>query len=162
MRVFGDFEFDETSMLLHRGGNIVPINGQCLDLLALLLDHPGQLVMREEIRRALWPDSTVDFEHSVDVLVSRLRTALGDDNRSRRYIQTVPKKGYRFVKQVRSEPSADEPRTSVKRARIFVQYTLVAVLAAMLAMLIVHTRYDKFVPPVLRQNWIVQITLTFQ
>lgn len=147
MRVFGDFEFDEKSMQLHRGGNRVSINGQCLDLLTLFLDHPGQLVTREEIRRALWPDSTVDFEHSVDVLVSRLRTALGDDGKSGRYIQTVPKKGYRLVKDVRSEPSANEPSTSANRTRIFVQYALVAILAATLALLIVHTRYDKFVPP---------------
>jgi DNA-binding winged helix-turn-helix (wHTH) protein len=146
MRVFGDFEFDETSMQLRRAGSIVSINGQCLELLTLLLDHPGQLVTREEIRRALWPDSTVDFEHSVDVLVSRLRTALGDDGKSGRYIQTVPKKGYRLVKDVRSEPSAHEPSTIVNRTRIFVRYALVAVLAAVLAILIVHTRYEKFVP----------------
>jgi DNA-binding winged helix-turn-helix (wHTH) protein len=125
----------------------VSVNGQCLDLLNLFLDHPWQLVTREEIRCALWPDRTVDFEHSVDVLVSRLRTALGDDGKSRRYIQTVPKKGYRLVKHVRSEPSANEPPTSANRNRIFAQYALVAVLAAMLAMLIVHTRYEKFVPP---------------
>jgi DNA-binding winged helix-turn-helix (wHTH) protein len=147
MRVFGDFEFHEKSMQLHRGGSIVSINGQCLELLTLLLDHSGQLVTREEIRRALWPDSTVDFEHSVDVLVSRLRTALGDDGKSGRYIKTVPKKGYRFVKHVRSEPSVNEPSTSANRTRIFVQYALVALLAAILAMLIVHTRYEKFVPP---------------
>jgi DNA-binding winged helix-turn-helix (wHTH) protein len=146
MRAFGDFEFDETSMQLRREGSIVSINGQCLELLTLLLDHPGQLVTREEIRRALWPDSTVDFEHSVDVLVSRLRTALGDDGKSGRYIQTVPKKGYRLVKHVRSEPSANEPPTIVNRTRIFVRYALVAVLAAVLAILIVHTRYEKFVP----------------
>src|SRR2546430_11312203 len=111
MRIFGDFEFDEKSMQLRREGSIVSISGQCLDVLTLLLDHPGQLVTREEIRRALWPDSTVDFEHSVDVLVSRLRAALGDDSRSGRYIQTVPKKGYRLVKHVRPEPTAHKPFT---------------------------------------------------
>lgn len=146
MRIFGDFEFDEESMELHRGGDTVSINGQCLDLLKLFLDHPGQLVTREEIRCVLWPDRTVDFEHSVDVLVSRLRTALGDDGKSRRYIQTVPKKGYRLVKHVRSEPRPNEPSMSANRTRVFAQYALVAFLAAMLALLIVHTRYEKFIP----------------
>jgi DNA-binding winged helix-turn-helix (wHTH) protein len=146
MRVFGDFEFDEKSMQLHRGGSVVSINGQCLDLLKLFLDHPGQLVTREQIKGVLWADRTVDFEHSVDVLVSRLRTALGDDGKNRRYIQTVPKKGYRLVKHVRSEPSPNESSASAGRTRIFAQYALVAVLAATVAMLIVHTRYEKFVP----------------
>ena len=71
------------------------LHGQCLDLLVLMLDRPGQLITREEIRRILWPDSNVDFEHSLDVLVSRLRTALGDTSKTARYIQTVPRKGYR-------------------------------------------------------------------
>jgi DNA-binding winged helix-turn-helix (wHTH) protein len=76
VKVFGDFEFDEGSTQLRRGGNTVSVNGQCLDLLALMLDRPGEIITREEIQRALWPDSTVEFEHSLDVLVNRLRMAL--------------------------------------------------------------------------------------
>src|ERR1700676_2492439 len=104
MKVFGEFAFDERARQLRRGESIVPLQGQSLDLLVLLLDRAGHLITREEIRSILWPDSNVDFEHSLDVLVNRLRMTLGDTSKSARYIQTVPKKGYRFVEQVRSEP----------------------------------------------------------
>jgi len=146
MKVFGEFEFDEKAMQLRRGGSIVPIHGQCLELLVLMLDHAGELITREEIRRNLWPDSNVDFEHGLDVLVNRLRMALGENSKSAGYIQTVPKKGYRFVKRVRFEPSGTEASTSVSRIRIIARYASIAVLAALLAMLFARTRYDRFVP----------------
>ena len=147
MKVFGEFEFDERAMQLRRGGSIVTIQGQCLELLVLMLDRAGQLTTREEIRSILWPDSNVDFEHSLDVLVNRLRMTLGDTSKSARYIQTVPKKGYRFVQQVRFEPSEAEASTSVSWTRSIVRYASVAVLAALLALLFAHTRYQKFIPP---------------
>ena len=147
MKVFGDFEFDERSQRLRRGGSAVSLHGQCLDLLVLMLDRPGQLITREEIRRILWPDSNVDFEHSLDVLVSRLRTALGDTSKTARYIQTVPRKGYRFVEQVRFKPSGCEATTSVSWTRSFARYVAVAVLAALIAVVIANTHYQKFVPP---------------
>jgi len=147
MKVFGHFEFDERSRQLRSGGRTLPLNAQCLDLLALLLDRPGELVTREEIRRVLWPDSNVDFEHSLDVLVNRLRMALGDKGKMGRYIQTVPRKGYRFVQQVTFGSDGPKPPRTVSRTRIFGQYASVAVLAALIALLIAHTRYDKSVPP---------------
>jgi len=147
MKVFGEFEFDERAMQLRRGGSIVTIQGQCLELLVLMLDRAGQLTTREEIRSILWPDSNVDFEHSLDVLVNRLRMTLGDTSKGARYIQTVPKKGYRFLQQVRFEPSEAEASTSVSWTRSIVRYASVAVLAALLALLFAHTRYQKFIPP---------------
>lgn len=147
MKVFGDFEFDERSMQLRRAGTLVAIHGQCLDLLALLLDRAGQLITREEMRRILWPDCTVDFEHSLDVLVSRLRVALGDNSKSVRYIQTVPKKGYRFVARVRFAPGGYQASNILSWTRSIGRYASVAVLAALIALLIAHTRYQKFVPP---------------
>jgi DNA-binding winged helix-turn-helix (wHTH) protein len=146
MKVFGEFAFDERARQLRRGGSIVPLQGQSLDLLVLLLDRAGQLITREEIRSILWPDSNVDFEHSLDVLVNRLRMTLGDTSKSARYIQTVPKKGYRFVEQVRSEPGEAEASTGVSWTRSTARYASVAVLAALLALLFAHTRYQKFIP----------------
>ena len=146
LKVFGEFEFDERSMQLRRRGSIVLINGQCLDLLVLMLDRAGQLVTRDEIRPLLWPDSNVDFEHSLDVLVNRLRMALGDSSKRPRYIQTVPKKGYRFLEQVKFAPSGYQAPAGVRRIRTFARLAAVAVLAALLAMLYARTRYDKFVP----------------
>lgn len=147
MKVFGDFEFDERAMELRRGGTTVSIRGQSLDLLAFMLDRPGQIIPRDEIARVLWPDSHVDFDHSLDVLVNRLRTALGDNSKAPRYLQTIPRKGYRFVAQVSSTQSAPPPATTISRTRIFRRYVEVAVLAALLAWLFTRTRYERFVPP---------------
>ncbi len=146
MKVFGEFEFDERAMQLRRGGSIVAIHGQCLELLVLMLDRAGQLITREEIRSILWPDTNVDFEHNLDVLVNRLRMALGDTSKSARYIQTVPKRGYRFVEHVKFAPSGYQAPAGVSRIRTFARFGAVAVLAALLAMLYARTRYDKFVP----------------
>ena len=132
-------------MQLRRRGTIISLNGQCVELLAVLLERAGQLVTRAEIAALLWPDSNVDFEHSVDVIVSRLRLALGE-GKERRYIQTVRKKGYRFVEKVSSEPPPASVNR-VKRARSVLRYASIALLAALTALLIAHTRYQKFVPP---------------
>ena len=80
------------------------LSGQAVDLLCLLLERPGELIPREEIERRLWPDRNVDFNHSLDVVVSRLRTVLGDKGSSPRYIETVPRKGYRFIELVTATP----------------------------------------------------------
>jgi anti-sigma-K factor RskA len=103
------------------------------------------LITREEIERALWPDRNVHFDHSLDVVVSRLRTVLGDKGSSPRYIETVPRKGYRFI-----EPVTAKPRLGARVAnwrRRLVTCAAVAILAAILAILFARTRYDKFVPP---------------
>lgn len=139
-KVFGEFELDERSMQLRREGSVVPVKGQCLDLLVLMLDRPGQLITREEIRHTLWSDSTVDFDHSLDVLMNRLRVALGDSSKSPRYIQTVPKKGYRFVEHV-IETSSYDDSARASWGRTFGRYAAVAILAAFAAILFAHLRY---------------------
>src|SRR2546423_13316302 len=152
VKIFGDFEFDDKSMKLSRTGQTVKLRGQALDLLLLLLEHPGELVTREEVQQRLWPDSNVEFEHSLDVVLNRLRAALGDSSKEPQYIQTVPKKGYRFVGLVRSAPirSAPNDQQSIVAygwVRKLGVYVAVAFLAAVTALAIVHTRYQKFVKP---------------
>ena len=145
VKMFGDFEFDDRRRGLKAGGRPVRLSGQAVDLLCLLVERPGELITREEIARRLWPDTTVDFDHSLDVVVSRLRTALGDKGSSPRYIETVPRKGHRFI-----EPVTVKPRLGGRIAnwrRRIVTYAAVAILAAILAILFARTRYDKFVPP---------------
>jgi DNA-binding winged helix-turn-helix (wHTH) protein len=67
----------------------------------LLVAHPGALVTREQLRSRLWPDGTfVDFEHSLNAAMKRLRAALGDDARAPRYIETLPRRGYRWINAV--------------------------------------------------------------
>ena len=77
VKTFGDFEFDDRRRGLRARGQPIKLTGQAVDLLYLLLERPGELITREEIERRLWPDRNVNFDHSLDVVVSRLRTVLG-------------------------------------------------------------------------------------
>jgi DNA-binding winged helix-turn-helix (wHTH) protein len=147
VKTFGDFEFDDRRRGLRAGGHPVRLSGQAVDLLCLLLERPGELITREEIERRLWPDRNVDFHHSLDVVVSRLRTVLGDKGTSPRYIETVPRKGYRFIEPVTTaRPEARPTNEPHHWSRPIVAYAAVAILAAIIAILFAHTRYDKLVP----------------
>jgi len=98
---FGTFEADAGTGELRRRGMLVRLNGQPFQLLLLLLDRQGELLTREEISAALWPDGTVvDYEHGVNSAINRIREALGDSAASPRYVQTLAKRGYRFVAPV--------------------------------------------------------------
>ena len=146
VRTFGEFELNDRRRKLSRGGQPVRLTGQALDLLCLLIERPGELITREEIERRLWPDSNVDFEHSLDVLLSRLRAVLGDSGKSPRYIETVPKKGYRFLEQVSFEGNGQPTKRTLGWIRKLGTYAAIAVLTAITALLIARTRYQKFVP----------------
>ena len=111
---FGVFEADLDGGELRREGTLVKLQGQPFRLLALLLEHPGATVTREELRAALWPDgSFVDFEYGVNTAIKKLRYALGDSGDNPRFIQTLPRKGYRFIAPVSPDgplqPPADVP-----------------------------------------------------
>jgi DNA-binding winged helix-turn-helix (wHTH) protein len=147
VKTFGDFEFDDRRRGLKAGGQPVRLSGQAVDVLCLLLERPGELITREEIERRLWPDRNVDFHHSLDVVVSRLRTVLGDKGASPRYIETVPRRGYRFIEPVTARPDARPANEPRHWRRPLAAYAVVAILAAILAILFAHSRYDKFVPP---------------
>jgi DNA-binding winged helix-turn-helix (wHTH) protein len=116
---FGIFEADSTTRELRRKGVRVKLHSQPLQLLFLLLDRPGQLLTREEICRELWPDGTfVDYEHGVNSAVNRIREALGDKASNARFIETLARRGYRFVGQVeqialREDDSASPPMAEV-------------------------------------------------
>jgi DNA-binding winged helix-turn-helix (wHTH) protein len=141
---FGEFEFSPAALRLSRAGTTLRLSGQPLRLLMLLLEEPGRLVTRDEIRARLWPDTTVDFDHSLDVALNRLRAVLGDTTRDRRFIETVPRLGYRFVATVRAD--ADPPSSRGKAiARRVALYALTALAAALVALGIVHQHYDRFV-----------------
>lgn len=94
---FDDFNFDPETLELTRSGEPVHLAMQPARLLRLLLQRRGQLVGRNDIRRALWPDKIVDFEQSINATVRQLRRALGDDADTPRYVETLPRRGYRFV-----------------------------------------------------------------
>jgi DNA-binding winged helix-turn-helix (wHTH) protein len=147
IKTFADFEFDDRRRRLSARGQPVRLSGQAVDLLCLLLERPGELITREEIERRLWPDRNVDFDHSLDVVVSRLRAVLGDKGLSPRYIETVPRRGYRFIEPVTARPEARPASAPRRWRRRFVTYAAVAILAAIVAIAFARTRYDKFVPP---------------
>jgi TolB-like protein/DNA-binding winged helix-turn-helix (wHTH) protein len=100
----GRFELDRRSRELCGGLARVRLQGQPFDVLCLLLERAGQVVTRDELHRCLWPDGTfVDFEHSLNAAIRRLRAALGDDAARPRFVETVPRRGYRFIASVRDE-----------------------------------------------------------
>ena len=100
---FGSFELETASGELFRNGRRIRLSGQPADLLVILVRRSGQLVTREELRLALWPEDTfVDFDHGLNNCIRRIRDALGDPSDSPRFIETLPKKGYRFIAETRT------------------------------------------------------------
>jgi cholera toxin transcriptional activator len=98
---FGVFEADSTTGELRRKGVRIKLHAQPFQVLVMLLERPGELLTREEISRELWPDGTfVDYEHGVNSAVNRLRDALGDKANNSRFIETLARRGYRFVAPV--------------------------------------------------------------
>lgn len=95
---FGDFELDSRTRELRKNGVSVKVQDQPLLILQVLLERPGELITREELRNRLWPSGTfVDFDHSLNTAVKKLRDALDDDADAPRYIETLPRRGYRFL-----------------------------------------------------------------
>ena len=112
---FGAFEADAGTGELRRHGMLVRLNGHPLQLLFLLLERNGQLLTREEIARELWPDGTVvDFDHGVNSAINRIRDALGDSAADARFVQTLARRGYRFVAPVEQidAATASTPRAT--------------------------------------------------
>jgi len=95
---FGPFEADLQTQELKKHGVRLRLPGQSFQILKMLLERPGELVTREELQRALWPSDTyVDFDHGVNAAVNRVREALGDSADKPCFIETLPRRGYRFI-----------------------------------------------------------------
>src|SRR4029077_4838360 len=107
---FGPFEADLQTQELRKQGVRLRLPGQSFQILKLLLERPGVLVSREELHTALWPSETfVDFEHGVNAAVNRPREALGDNADNPRFIETLPRRGYRFLgPSIRAEQDTAE------------------------------------------------------
>ena len=100
--VFGPYEADLPSGELRKNGIRIKIQDLPLRLLSVLAEKPGRVVAREELQKRLWPEDTfVDFEDGLNTVVKKLREALGDDAETPRYIETIPRRGYRFVADVK-------------------------------------------------------------
>src|SRR5215470_11597512 len=98
---FGLFETDVAKGTLTRNGIRVKLQDQPFRVLILLLERPGEIVTRDELRQRLWPEGTyVDFDGSLNVILKKLRAAIDDDSDNPRFIETVPRHGYRFIAPV--------------------------------------------------------------
>jgi cholera toxin transcriptional activator len=109
---FGVFEADGQTGELRKQGRRIPLPGQPFDILMMLLEQPGELVSRAQIRERLWPDGTfVDFDHSLNTAMNKIRDVLGDSASTPRFIETLARRGYRFIApvQVDGVVSADPP-----------------------------------------------------
>src|SRR5882724_10862158 len=98
---FGTYEVDPHAGELRRAGVRIKVQQQPLKLLEILLRHPGEVVTREELRALIWPDESFgDFDQAVNVAIAKLRGALGDSADNPRFIETLPRRGYRFLAEV--------------------------------------------------------------
>ena len=106
---FGAFELDVRSDELRKGPSRLKVPDKSIEILKALLEQPGELVTREALRDRLWPANTfVDFEHGLNAAVRRLRDALGDSAEAPQFIETLPRRGYRFIGTIVSPPPGDE------------------------------------------------------
>ena len=100
---FGVFELDLTAGELRKSGAKLRLQGQPFQVLELLVERAGNVVTREELRQTLWPSDTfVDFDHSLNTAINKVREALGDSATSPRYVETLARRGYRFIAPVES------------------------------------------------------------
>lgn len=138
---FANFEADLRSGELRKQGIKIKLHHQPFQVLAMLLEHPGEVVTREELKSKLWPlDTFVDFDVGLNSAVKRLRDALGDSAEIPRYVETLPRRGYRFIAPVSGIDGAATPdkgkggdgRESLRRFRWIVAVVSLAVLAATL------------------------------
>lgn len=165
---FGNFEVDTRSGELRRGGIRVKLSGQPFDVLVALLEKPGQVVTREELHDKLWAQDTfVDFEHGLNKAINKVRDALGDDADNPRFIETLPRRGYRFLAPVTvsapaeiaaenrvatepvSRPSPQE-QTQERRTRLWPIFAAGLVAVTLLAVAVVFSFRAPRAPQVLR------------
>jgi DNA-binding winged helix-turn-helix (wHTH) protein/tetratricopeptide (TPR) repeat protein/TolB-like protein len=145
---FGLFEADAGSSTLTRGGLRVRLQEQPFRVLILLLERPGEVITRERLRQELWPEGTfVDFDGSLNVILKKLRAALDDDSDNPRFVETVPRRGYRFIAPVTTESVAAEPQPFVSAAGTAPPLRLYAVFAVVvlgMALIGWYARRDYF------------------
>lgn len=138
---FGPFELDPRSAELRRNGVKLKIQEQPYQVLLQLLEHPGEIVSREELRASIWPaDTFVDFETGLNTVIKRLRETLGDSAGTPTFIETIPRRGYRFVASVATQPRGSPPtripeRVTSRAARARSRYLLWAASAVAIVLL---------------------------
>jgi TolB-like protein/DNA-binding winged helix-turn-helix (wHTH) protein len=143
---FDDFELDLRAGELRKHGSKLRLQGQPLQVLATLLAHAGDVVTREDLRTEIWPaDTFVDFDHSLHNAVARIREALGDSAEMPRYIETLPRRGYRFIAPVEGIPAQSPYHSAqseapldlkLRKSRAFLAAAIIALLVVGSAVLV--------------------------
>jgi len=169
---FGVFEIDIRAGELRKHGLRIRLQEQPFQVLAILLEHPGEIVTREELQKKLWPaDTFVDFDHGLNKAISKIREALADSAESPRFIETVARRGYRFLAEVKSadgvavrspvldaqlpsraeivDPAylADRPATPLRLSKSFKWKISASVLLLLVASLSSWKLYSRYHPP---------------
>jgi DNA-binding winged helix-turn-helix (wHTH) protein len=103
---FGTFEVDLQSGELRKSGLKLKLTGQPFQVLAVFLERPGEVVTREELHKRLWPDTFVDVDHNLNTAINKIREVLGDSAENPRFVETLPRRGYRFIAPLGGAPVA--------------------------------------------------------
>ncbi|PYX47975.1 MAG: hypothetical protein DMG79_12890 [Acidobacteria bacterium] len=115
---FGVFEVDLSAGELRKSGVKLRLQGQPFQVLAFLLEHAGEVVTREELQQKLWPSDTfVDFDHSLNTAINKVREALGDSASNPRYVETLARRGYRFIAPVHTRDQGDAHSQAAERTQ---------------------------------------------
>ncbi len=136
---FGTFEADLRAGELRKSGVRLKLSGQPFQVLAILLERPGEVVSRDELQKRLWPDTFVDVDHNLNTAINKIREVLGDSSESPRFVETLPRRGYRFVAPVESPatPAVQTTEDSAEHGRHFrspvLRYSIAFALVVLLA-----------------------------
>src|SRR6059058_4142253 len=114
---FGAFEADVQTGELRKDGVKLKFGGQPFQVLAILLERPGEVVTREELQKRLWPDTFVDVERNLNTAVNKIREVLGDSAENPRFVETLPRRGYRFIGELEAPVQLVVPAATVKPDR---------------------------------------------
>lgn len=160
---FADFELHQRAGELYKTGRKIRLQALPLRILATLLETPGQVVTRDELREKLWPaDTFVDFDHSLNTAIRKLRRALNDEADTPRFIETLPRRGYRFVG---AAPTGNFPAPSVASAPPAVATPATDLVGGISSSAVKVIRTLFLFPPTnsplrKRKNWKPQVTIS--
>jgi Tol biopolymer transport system component/DNA-binding winged helix-turn-helix (wHTH) protein len=142
---FGAFEADMQTGELRKNGQKLKLSGQPFQVLAILLERPGDVVTRKEFQNRLWPDTFVDFEDNLNTAVNKIREALGDSAEHPRFVETLPRRGYRFIETVEpmhqpTVPVESETSRGQRSSRLWLIVGAIGVVAVVLVATLSLTR----------------------
>jgi DNA-binding winged helix-turn-helix (wHTH) protein len=150
---FGTFEVDLRAGELRKAGVKLKLTGQPFQVLAILLENPGQVVTREELQKKLWPDTFVDFDHNLNAAINKIRELLGDSAESPRFVETLPRRGYRFIGAVNGGSQAAQEKTPTVWGRnaairflVLATIATISIAVLMISMNVNRWRERLFVP----------------